>query len=117
MAFTKTRLLNYLGFVQWGDLAELTLYRDRYRQLVVYPKQYPKGVPSARTIAVRSAFLAAITAWKALTQNQQAQWRLAARRSNAKMTGYNLFLSYFLKPDPAALATIERQTYTALVLT
>jgi len=115
MAFTKTRMLNYLGIVAWGDLAELTLYRDRNRHLVIYPKQYPKGTPSARTVKNRAAFSAAIAGWRALTENQQAQWRLAARRASVKMTGFNLYMSYKLNMDQAALDTIARQTHTTLV--
>jgi len=110
----KKRLLSWLGLLSWGDIAEFTLYRDRFRQLVIYPKQYPKSTVPAFQRRQRDLFKIAVEKWNSLTNDQRAQWSLAARRASLRMTGYNLFIAVALLPDPPALDTIARQTATVL---
>jgi len=110
-------LLSWLGLVSWGDIAELTLYRDRYRQLVVYQKQYPKSIVPFFQGRQRDLFKIAVSNWKKLPNGKKQQWTLAARRASLRMTGYNLYIAATLIPDPPAIATLQRQTKTTLTLT
>lgn len=45
MAHQLAQLLNYLGFVTWGDLGPLTLYRNKRGRMVFYPKAPPTSPP------------------------------------------------------------------------
>ena len=110
------RILFFLGFLQWGDIAELTTYRRPDGRVVVFKKTYPDKPPSEKQIADRIRFQAAAAAWRHLTREQRAQWTLAARRGSLCMHGRNLHCSAFLKPDAAAVATIANQTQTTLTL-
>lgn len=107
---------NLFGLVLWGDIAELTMYRSRTGKVVYYQKNYPIASPSACQLARRAQFAAAATAWKALSATQRAQWRLAAARASLTATGYNAYLHFKLADEPAAMATLARQTGTTLSL-
>lgn len=109
-------LLFFLGFVQWGDIAELTTYRRPDGRVVVFTKTYPDKPPSPAQTAIQTRFVAAATAWRNLTLPEKRQWTLAARRASLCMSGRNLHCSAYLKVDSAALATIARQTNTTLTL-
>jgi hypothetical protein len=111
-----TKLFNLLGFVLWGDLADLTMYRSHRAKLVVFAKTYPDTTPSEDQLTCRTAFKAAATAWKALTHAQRLQWYTAAAHASLCATGYNAYLHFKLKPDAQALATLARQTGTTLTL-
>jgi hypothetical protein len=108
--------LFFLGFVQWGDIAELTTYRRPDGRVVLFAKTYPDKPPSPAQIAVRTHFLAAATRWRSLLPAERGQWNLAARRASLCMSGRNLHCAAYLNPDPAALATIARQTHTTLTV-
>lgn len=110
------QLLFLLGFLQWGDFAELTMYRRPDGRVVVYNKSYPDKPPSPKQSAQRTLFLAAAEAWRALTPAQRAQWHQAAARASLCMHGRNLHAALYLRPDPTAQATIARHTHTTLVL-
>lgn len=110
----QKRLLSWLGLISWGDIGELTLYRDRFRQLVIYPKQYPKHLRPFFQDRQQKLFTIAVNTWNNLTDDQRAQWKLAAQRASLRMTGYNLFIALSLIPDDEARQTIARQTSTTL---
>jgi len=110
------QLLFLLGFLQWGDFAELTMYRRPDGRVVIFAKSYPDKPSSPAQLAQQARFLAAGRAWRHLTKEQRRQWKLAAARASLCMTGRNLHASAYLAPDPFALATIARQTGTTLTL-
>jgi acyl-CoA reductase-like NAD-dependent aldehyde dehydrogenase len=113
---TPPHPFNYLGLVQWGDIAEFTVYRNHNGKLVWYKKSYPIADPSDCQLAIRAAFAAAAAAWKALTAPQRQQWKLAAARASLCATGYNAYLHFKLTPNAEARATLASQTNTTLTL-
>jgi len=114
MAHQPPNLLAWIGLAQWGDLNGLTLYRSRRRRLTVFPRTRPSCAPSDAQLDQRAAFAAAIAAWRALPAATRALWDLITRRLSLPITGYNLYLSNQLRPDPSALATLQRQARVTL---
>lgn len=111
------QLLSLLGYVYWGDIADLTVYVSKRGKLVVFAKTYPEGPPSTAQLTQRTAWRNALDAWLAKTDAYRAQWHLAARRASLCLHGLNLYLSAKLCPDDAAIATLEHQTNTTLLPT
>ena len=111
---THNALLSCFGFVIWGDWGPLTLYRDHQGKIVAYAKTWPQKAPSADQVTRRNLFRAAALAWNALPAAKRSDWTLAAHRVSLCATGYNLWVWWQLTPDPAALATIARQTAVTL---
>ena len=111
---TLKNLYSMLGFVVWGDLAEVTIYRDKQGKIVWFPKTYPHKAPSDAQLAQREKMTQASNYWGYLTPNRQNQWNLATKRASLCMHGYNLFVHWFLTYDHTAMRTIARQTGTAL---
>ena len=109
-------ILFFLGFVQFGDIAELTTYRRPDGRVVIFAKTYPDKPASLKQLADRTRFLAAAVRWRQLAPAQRREWKLAARRASLCMNGRNLHCSAYLSPDAAALATIARQTRTTLTV-
>lgn len=112
---TPRHLLSFFGFVLWGDIAEMTVYRSKRHKIVFFAKTYPDKPPSPKQQTVRQNFAAAIAAWRALSPGQRHQWHLAAARSCLCATGYNLFIHWQLTGDDKAIETLERQTGLALL--
>jgi len=111
----KTNLVFVLGTVLWGDLAELTFYRQPSGKVVSFAKTYPDKPPSPQQLIQRGLLTTAAAAWKALTQSQREQWAAAARRASLCMHGYDLWIHHQLIGDDAAIRTLERQTHTTLL--
>lgn len=112
---TLQRLYTWLGLVAWGDIAEITIYKDKQGKMVWFPKTYPDKPPSDDQVFQRALMTAGAAAWQALPPTDQAQWHLAARRASLVMHGYDLFQHWFLTRDTSAIRTLERQTRTNLL--
>ena len=108
-------LFTLLGFVIWGDLGPTTIYKNRKKKVVVFPKTWPKEPPSPAQTIQRDQFRNAAAAWRSLSSLWRAQWELATRRASLCMTGYDLFVHWHLLHDDTAIETLERQTGTALL--
>jgi len=106
---------NYLGFVAWGDIANLTMYRTRRNKLLLFPKTRPAKPPSDLQLQQRAQFTSAKDDWLALAPAERKQWATAAARASLCCTGYNLFLFWKLTADDSAIQTLERQTHTSLL--
>jgi len=99
-----------LGLRAQGDLAELTFYRDKRGDHVVFPKTRPSGPATPLKLRQQNKFkVIGAAAWKHHFVRQE-QFKMAARRLSLKMTGFNLFMAWKLTGDDAMIATIERQT-------
>ncbi len=88
------------GALSFGSDDELTgIYQTRHWQGRVYSERmgwyWPKYNPSAGQQATRDNFAAAFAAWQALTTPQKAVYNKNAIGKH--MSGYNLFISNFLK--------------------
>lgn len=112
---TPQNLLSLLGFLAWGDLGPLTLYRNKQGKLVAFAKTWPTGPPSPDQQVLRDQFRRAAAAWQALTDHQRDQWELATLRTSLCMHGYDLFVHYQMKADTEAIQAIERQSNTTLL--
>jgi hypothetical protein len=111
----KTALYSVLGWVIWGDLGPVTMYRDKQGKIVAFPKTWPKKPASPAQATQRALFIAAATGWRALTAQQRAAWELATRRASLAMHGYDLWVHWSLTEDEQAIRTLERQTGTTLL--
>lgn len=103
-------LFTILGFVIWGDLGPLTIYRSKRGKLVWLQKTWPTKPPSDKQIAWREKWKDAATAWNDLTATQRYHWDLATRRASLCMHGYNLWIYWHLTEDDSTIDTLERQT-------
>lgn len=57
----ENRLFSFFGFVIWGDIANLTMYRRYDGRLVSFAKTWPDKPPSEKQLADRARFKAAAT--------------------------------------------------------
>lgn len=116
MAHTKlTAMVPFLGFIAWGDINELSVYRDKQGKMIFFPKTWPDKPPSESQLAQRAKYTAAAVLWKALSDNEREQWDLACRRACLCMHGYNLWQHWQQMADESAIRTLERQTKTVLL--
>jgi len=109
-------LLSLLGYVYWGDFAELTMYRSKRGRLIVYKKSYPDKPPSPAQLADRANFAAAAQHWNALSDAERSAWTAAAQKTSLCMTGYNLYVWYHVTGDTSELETLQRQTGQTLLI-
>lgn len=112
---TARSLVSIFGWVIWGDLGQLTIYRNRKAKMVAFTKTWPKAETSALQETQRARFTAAAAAWQALTPETRAQWHLATRRASLCAHGYDLWVHWHTIGDEAAIRTLERQTSTTLL--
>jgi len=107
-------LVPFIGFIAWGDVYEVTVYRNKRGKMVWFPKTYPDKPASPAQLVQRQRMTDAAAAWQALSAALRAQWHLAARRASLVMHGYDLFIHWKLTGDDSAIATLDRQTRTPL---
>lgn len=109
MALNPKLLTRYLGFVVWGDLGPYTMYTNKQGHLVLYLKAPPKVPLTQFQLDQLQAFSAAAVAWHAIPEYKRWNWETLSRRLSLKMTGYNAFTHFFLKPSTPNLETVARQ--------
>lgn len=108
-------LYTVLGWVIWGDLGPVTIYRNRKGKVVAYAKTYPAKPPTDDQLTQRQKFCDAAAAWQQLSPDTRRQWELATRRGSLCLNGYGLFVHWYTTDDDEAIATLERQTNTTLL--
>lgn len=111
----SSNLASVLGFVIWGDLGNLTLYKNKQGKIVIFSKTWPQKPGSEEQLTQRAKMTAAAAAWQALTENARRNWELATRRASLCMHGYDLFVFWTMNGDDAAIRTLERHTATTLL--
>lgn len=104
-----------LGFVIWGDLGPVTIYRDKQGKVVFFAKTWPHKPPSPAQVLQRQKFTDAAAAWQSLTPTQRGAWDQATHRASLCMHGYDLFVHWSLTGDDDAIRTLENQTRTTLL--
>jgi hypothetical protein len=107
-------LLSLMGFVIYGDLGPLTMYKSKRGKIVFFTKTWPDRPPSYYQLLDRARFSVAAFNWNNLPAADKAQWNLAARRASLCCTGYNLYVYCWTAPDTSTLVTLARQTRTTL---
>lgn len=108
-------LYSIFGFVIWGDLGPITIYRNHKGKIVWFAKTWPHKPPSPKQTIQRQKMSAAAAAWQLLAPVARRQWEKASSRASLCLTGYNLFCHWTLTNDNAAIATLEHQTGTTLL--
>ena len=111
---TLEHMIPFFGFIAWGDVMQLTVYRDKQGKMIWFPKTYPDKPASDAQLVQRQKLTTASNYWGYMNDAQREQWHLAARRASLCMHGYNLFLHWFLTMDTDAMRTLMRQTNTTL---
>jgi hypothetical protein len=101
--------IHVMGFRVMGDVGGLTCYTDRNFKKVFYQKAPPQLPASPRQRLLRDRFAAAVTAWKALTDDDKAALERAVKKTSLCLTGQNLFTSCSIKCKPDVYATIAAQ--------
>lgn len=107
---TSDRRLSFLGLRPHGDLADLTCYTSRHRDIVWFVKSPPLVPPSLAQRLQRLRFKCAAIAWKALHPDQRDAWNTAARRASLRIHGYDLWIFWQLRRDRNVIITLQNQT-------
>ena len=108
-------LLRYLGFNSQGDLGPWTFYTSQRGALVYFIKAPPLEPPSLLQLSVRNSIRLAAYTWRSLAPQARVDWELVSQRAHLSITGYNLFVSWILGRDDAAIHTLERITRIDLI--
>lgn len=82
-----------IAFQITGDLCGVTYVQKGQRRRVAYAKTYPKKTPSHLQEVRRARFKAANALWKLQPQSNRQTLDKIARKLNAIMSGYNIFMS------------------------
>jgi hypothetical protein len=104
------RTLNFVGFFPTGDFGPFTAYTTRTGKKVIFARSPPLNPPTAEQEAQRQKFTDAGAAWHDLSPLEKANWKAIAHKGALAITGYNLFVWWFLGGDASRIRTIERQT-------
>ena len=116
MAHTFNRSLsNLIGYVAWGDLGELTMYRSRRGKLVAFTKTYPDKPVSPEAEAIKTSFQIAHTLYALHGDTARQQWQRTPQRLSLCLSGGSLFNMAIRLPDYSSIRTLERQARTRLV--
>ena len=110
MALQFEEMINILGLTVTGDLGPLTIYTKQNGTKVWFPKAPPGKPPSGSQLVIRNRWRQAAAAWKRLSATDRKTWQQIVELAGIRITGYNVFISLFVHPDPEAKATIEHQT-------
>ena len=109
-----SRQLKFIGFRPTGDIGAWTVYTTKRNFVVWFLKSPPKKKRSRAQVQQWIRFAQAAQAWNNLSKGAQNAWMLGARGAHLYISGYNLFLTYQLKRDVAALRTISRMSRVEL---
>lgn len=110
MAHQIEKFVGILGFVTWGDIGPLTIYRTKRGRMVFFAKAPPLCPASLAQQANQDLWRLAAVNWKRMDADRRARWELASKRASLSITGYNLFVYWSTTNDTTAVQTVERIT-------
>ncbi len=87
-----------LSFLATGNLAKILAFRRRGSTTVAERYPFPMDRKSTEQLTWRTVFQMAVDWWHQLSPEEHLDWESLARPRH--MTGYALFLSTALKPNP-----------------
>jgi len=99
------KILTLLGFKVQGDLGPITCYTSKRNKVVWYLKAPPKEPPSEHQIANRLAFANYANCWNEINADQKKIWNTIAERAHLRISGFNLFMYFYLTGDEQAIRT------------
>jgi len=97
MKLLGSSLYKMLGFRPTGDLGPFTFYTSQRNAIVFFPKAPPLNPPSYLQTVQRNRFRRAAKSWQALPELEQQNWERISQTAKLTITGYNLFVWYFLR--------------------
>jgi len=103
-------LFQYIGILTNGDLADYTIYTSQRKRLVFFLKTWPKDPATYCQTLNRNRWRHAAVRWRSLPADVRRDWMTIAKRINATVTGYNLFMYYMLNKNIHTIETLERQS-------
>lgn len=107
-------IIQSICFKAQGDVGPLTTYTNK-RGIVVFLKAWLRDPASRKQIAHRDRIRRCAANWKDAPQTTRTQYELATKRATLYINGYNLWVAASMTQEArSALATLERQTGTAL---
>jgi hypothetical protein len=109
-AMAKSHPPDLLGLNVSGDLGAYTLYTNRNRKLVVYPRSPPQVPATPQQLAQRARFAAAIANWTAAPAATKYAYEAITLRLSIPMTGLNLWIALSFRNDQQLLDTLTRQS-------
>lgn len=98
--------LSLMGLNIQGDIGPWTCYRSRHKRFVMFLKAPPKQPPSLYQRLNHDRWKAAAEFWRHLTDSARSSWRQLAVAARLRITGYNLFVYWFVTGDRAAVDTL-----------
>jgi len=109
-AETPYRWFSMLGMVASGDLGSLTCYRSHLGKIVVFSKTWPIKWPTLSQLTGRARMYFGAEQWRGFTDYQKHTWRQTAETSSLTMTGYNLWIRWWMNPSWGTFITLKNQT-------
>jgi len=89
---SKTAFLAPFGLFPSGDIGPLTLYTDRDRQVVAYPRAPPTRPPSYMQQRQRRVWEAAAASWRTTPPTARSNWDRVCRANGIPLSGHQLFM-------------------------
>jgi len=99
-----------LGFRPTGDIGDFTLYTNRKKSIVCFPKTHPGKPFTSRQLANMRQFAAIASVWRSISSASRADWSRACQLAGLTITPYNLFVYANMQPDTSTLETVQRQS-------
>jgi len=115
-AETPYRYFSLLGMVSSGDLGEITCYRSHLGKIVVFSKTWPVKLPTLAQLSGRARMYFGAEQWRNFSDYQQHRWTQTVDESHLCMTGYNLWMKWWMNPDYDEYFTIMNQTGISTLL-
>lgn len=104
------KTLQFIGFNATGDLGHLTSYTSSRHATVWFDKAPPLEPASPWQLRHRDRFRLAARAWQALTAATRTLWARATTLAGLYISGYNLWIFWYVTHDRMKMHTIERQS-------
>jgi hypothetical protein len=103
-------LLSWCGIDLAGDIGPYTVYTNKNRKLVAFPRSPPKDPPTGAQLRQRYRFTLAIQNWNLLQASERTAWEELSLALSLPRTGLNVFIALSLNPDDASLQTAIDRT-------
>jgi len=99
-----------MGLNIQGDVGPFTCYKTRKKRVIWFVKAPPKKPPTLHQQLNHDRWRAAAELWRELTVTTKNTWRSLAIAGNLRISGYNLFLYWFVTNDRSIAQTLIRNT-------
>lgn len=105
-----------LGLVVSGDIGDFTLYQNKNRKVVAFPRTPPQVPRTPQQQVIRDAFRQATINWKAADPALKAAYETVTKRLSMCMTGLGLWIHFSFYQNASELQTLTKQSGISLQL-